>query len=316
MAISRTTQERQTNYGARSHHAEDGRPTPFPLHCLPGWLREMVEAVARSTQTDPAMSAMVSLGLVSAAVARKAQVRRPSSSGADPLNLWVLVIAPSGENKSGVFRDLAKPLESVQTALEDRTLMVASPEVEYPSRQPDEEQRLSRYEKILRNVSGSSTTGAEDHAAGQTLEGVVRVLADAQQRSHPTEPVNFYLRDATPESIFDVMGRQRLGILQASPEGGFSSWIAGSSHRATGQLANLNLAWDGGNIRVNRIARVTRPIHCASLTMVFAPQPDAFETAKRTQLLRRSGYLPRFLVCFPSLRRGTRRADLAGDEAE
>ena len=62
----------------------------FPLHALVPWQRAMVEEAARVTKTDPALAAMVSLGVISGAVARKAVVE-VSPSYSVPLHLWLLI---------------------------------------------------------------------------------------------------------------------------------------------------------------------------------------------------------------------------------
>ncbi len=273
---------------------------PFPVDVLPSWQRDMVQAVARSTQTDEAMAAMLSLGFASAAIARKAVLERPSG-GVDPLNLWVLVIAPSGENKSAVFNALVEPIEAVQTAME------ASQQPGTDTTPPDGPDRQPRPALVRILEDDLFEDAPEDPARGVNLPEVVAGLRAEQDRRYPGVPLNFVTRDITPESVVQMMGDQWLGILQAAPEAGFTS-LLGSSSRATGHLANLNLAWDGGNLRVRRVSRGSTTIHRASLTMVFSPQPDAFRVATANKLLRETGYLSRFLVCFPETRRGTRRA--------
>ena len=77
-------------------------PTPFPLDSLPAWQRSMVEAVATATKSDAAISAMMSLAVLSAAVGRKVVVETDSTM-TPPTNIWVLVVAGTGQKKTPIF---------------------------------------------------------------------------------------------------------------------------------------------------------------------------------------------------------------------
>jgi hypothetical protein len=274
----------------------------------------MVEAVSRSTQTDPAMAATLCLGFTAAAVARRAVLVGPSGRR-DPLHLWVLVVAPSGENKSGAFGPLMAPLDAVQVALEATP---TAAETDPASAEPQALPSRTRWQRLME----AQTDDVLEHAAPPSQLDVAHLLGasawatrdlaaatidTAQRALHPTVQPAFLLQDATPESIFEVMGEQAAAVLQAAPEGGFAGWL-NASPRTTNHLRNLNIAWDGGNIRTGRVGRRTLPIHRAALGLVFSPQPGVLDHTLRNRLIRETGFLPRFLVAYPEPRRGSRRA--------
>jgi replicative DNA helicase len=209
---------------------------PFPIHTLPPWLKNMVSSLAESTQTDDAMSAMFALGLLSSTVARRVVVV-DDAGRSDPLNLWVIVIAASGEGKSSTFNPLIEPIESALTLSAADS---ASPELF--ARHPSHEPRIpTRYERI----NESFQTHSSDEPGSPRLIWVTpEALRNAMWlgldavNAHP----DFIARDATPEALVEQIATQSMGVLQASPEGGFASWIAASGPRAVNQMSNLNLA--------------------------------------------------------------------------
>jgi hypothetical protein len=261
----------------------------------------MVEALARSTQTDPGMAAMFSLGVLSAAVSRRYALQ--TSRGINHLNLWVIVVAESGEGKSSVLGRLTEPLDLIQQAAQS-----ASPDLPRPRIVPPSEP-LSAIDRLLSD--DDIIDGARPAPEVDPDEVLLRMQAE-QERRYPGVPLNFATRDATPQAVAEMLGSQYMPILQASSEGGFSTWISANPGRATGDLATLNMAWDGSSQpAAARVGRDSRPIERACLSMIFAPQRDSFQvaTAGRTgKLLRETGYLARCLYYFPESNIGRRRA--------
>jgi len=70
----------------------------------------MVLAVSAEAQTDPSMAAMFCLAFSSFTVAGSVEIASASGSR-DPLPLWVVVVAESGEGKSRTFNPLIAPLQ-------------------------------------------------------------------------------------------------------------------------------------------------------------------------------------------------------------
>jgi hypothetical protein len=261
----------------------------------------MVDAVARSTQTDVSMSAMVSLAVLSAAVARKAVVRE-SSGRTTPLNLWVLAILEASEGKTPPFRHLMAPLEVVQRRLERPTPAAASSTLSPPNDRP----RPTAWERLLWDDTFENPARLETPQI--TLDEVLAVLMDQQEARHPGVPVQFLTRDVTPAALIELMANQCLGIAQMSAEGGFAAWISTVGGRGLNDLATLNLAWDGEAIRMGRRVQPIPPSHRSALTVGVAVQPSALRQVLSNPQFRGVGYLARFLYCYPEPRRGQTHA--------
>ena len=92
----------------------------FPLHALPGVIRDYVQAVAEHSQTSPDMAAVISLGVQ--AVCLQGKYRVEGTPGYyEPLSLYTVVIAAPGERKSSVMRDMTRFLyEYEQTYLQQQ----------------------------------------------------------------------------------------------------------------------------------------------------------------------------------------------------
>jgi hypothetical protein len=242
------------------------------------------------------MSAMFCLGFTSAAVARRAIISSRSDNDF-PLQLWVLVIASSGANKSAPFHQLCSPFEIVQVAFETGKAP-ASPRSEASPVQP-----RTRYERLRAEVEAPPSAAYLQAASWADLPAVLERCKEAQAHLYPDTPVDFLAFDATPAGLIEQMSQQVLGVVQAAAEGGFASWISGGG-RAAVQLGNLNYAWDGRSIRRGRVNRSSPAVQNATLTMVCSPQTEIFNRLLRNGPIRESGYLPRFLICYPESRQG------------
>src|SRR6185437_14138388 len=82
---------------------------PFPVDCLPPWLRAMVTATAEALQVPVDLPAMLSLALLGTALAKKVDVRVRQGYYV-PLNAYVMVGMESGERKSPAYRAMLAPL--------------------------------------------------------------------------------------------------------------------------------------------------------------------------------------------------------------
>jgi hypothetical protein len=86
---------------------------PFPVAALPEAVADMCRAVSSNMQVPLELPCTVALGVLASCCQRKTVVR----IGADyfePLNLFTLAIAQSGERKSPVFRILTAPVHEAQ----------------------------------------------------------------------------------------------------------------------------------------------------------------------------------------------------------
>ncbi len=92
----------------------DGPPLPsFPVEALPPVLAAYVSAVAESLQIPPDMAAVCALGALSVALQRKFTVR-VNPDWAEPVNLYLLVIADPSERKSPCIKQMIYPIQDYE----------------------------------------------------------------------------------------------------------------------------------------------------------------------------------------------------------
>ena len=81
----------------------------FPVDALPAPLCDWVKTVAENTETPVDMAAVSTLAALSCAVQGKFKIA-PKRSYSEPLNLYILIIAKSGERKSAIVHKMADPI--------------------------------------------------------------------------------------------------------------------------------------------------------------------------------------------------------------
>jgi replicative DNA helicase len=265
-------------------------PIPFPLDSLPEWLRSMVAAVGGATKTDASIAAMMSIAVVSAAVARKAVIYTDSEL-TPPLTLWILVAMGTGQGKSPVFGSLVHPLTLVQRALDAPASSSTPPRASTL-------RRKTNWERLRENPfaeDAPSVTGVE-------MEVAVRTMREEQERAHPGLGVEFLTDDLTPAALVETAGSQVAAIAWLSPEGGFDAWIGGGA-RGTNNMRILNKAWDAADIREGRVGD-RRVAERPCLAMGVMAHPEVIMPVLRNPAMTARGYSYRFLVLVPEARIG------------
>ena len=86
---------------------------PFPVDALPPVLRDYVKAVSETTQTAPDMAGAASLAIFAICTQGKTRIFG-KSDWAEPLNLFVVIIAAPAERKSAVMSLMTAPLEEYE----------------------------------------------------------------------------------------------------------------------------------------------------------------------------------------------------------
>ena len=93
--------------------AQDALP-PFPWETTPPELSNFMETVRDFAETDYALAAVPALAACAVAVGKKFRVS-PKAGWNEPLNLYALTCAVSGERKSAVMKWVTRPLEEYQS---------------------------------------------------------------------------------------------------------------------------------------------------------------------------------------------------------
>lgn len=264
---------------------------PFPTEVFAPAHREMIEEVAESTKSDPAMAAMTSLGVLGAALGGKVAAQLPSGLIARA-HIWVCVGAPSCTGKSEVLKAMTAPIDRVYVAsqaAEPDPSALAPPRVrsayDYLT-EPEEEDPASLAPAI--NVAE-----------------VAEILRARQAVAFPDVPVDFLVNDTTPTRLLDLIGSQEAGVSLFSAESGFERWLMKNSEVAAQDRSTLVAAWDGVRLtrqRMNRRIVLNRP----ALTLVVMMQLEPLHALVHHRGLRSTAFISRFLICQPRSNRGYR----------
>ncbi|WP_431679517.1 YfjI family protein [Kitasatospora sp. KL5] len=257
----------------------------FPTTVLPGWLADMVAAVAEETQTPPDLAGCMALAALSTACGGKAKVT-VRGRWREPVNLYTAVALPPGNRKSAVVAEMIRPLLVVEKALVEQTA-AARAEAEVAA-------------KVARAAAEAATkraaTANPEERRGATAEAIA-LAQRAESMPIPTRP-QLIADDITPEGLATLMADQggRAAIL--SPEGGIFDIMAGR-YSGTPNMEVFLKGHAGDLLRVNRQGRDAQFLDDPALTMGLSVQPEVFRDLANTKGADARGLLARFLYSLP-----------------
>lgn len=268
---------------------DSGPPPQFPTEALPDVLRMFVESTSECTQTPPDLAGTLSLTAMSAACAKKFEVRYLFTQ---PVNLYAVVAMDAGTRKSPVFDTVMAPLRDAEDALQ----IAEGPAIQAAAqRHRLAEQALKKYEDAVVKAGAHDRVAKEAEAAsalayrdslGQ-VPSLPRLLAD----------------DWTPEELVGMLARHEGRLAVMSEEGGLFDNLS----RYNGGVPNLDgilKSHDGGGIRVDRIGREPLRVDSPALTLGLAAQPDVLAGLAKKDGMNGRGLLARFLYALPDLTSG------------
>lgn len=275
----------------------------IPARLLPDWLAAMADAVARSTQTPPAMSVLVALGVLATALQRRYVVSPYGDDYHETLSLFLVVLMVSGTRKTAVLNAMCKPLDRHEKLLRDRA-----------------RGRIAR-NKSAREVARKRIERLTSEAAKAKEDSERESLRAEIQREEEAMPDELFM----PRVYTGNCNAERMqGLLVEN--GGRAAVISDEAD----VLAVMGGLYNGGNAvldvylqgfsgsplrvdRVNRSAYVERP----AITFCLAIQPASLVDLTAPKRFRDSGLLPRFLFALPESNVGRRdvRSHVAIPEA-
>ncbi len=265
----------------------------WPEGSLPKAADAMVAALAKSTQTDPRLAGSIALGVLSGAVAKTANIT-PGNGWMEPVNLWTLAIAETGELKSAIFKCLLGPLHSHERRQADSTRHdrgVAAAE------QRAAVLRLGRAEKAL----------ASDPSATSTAE-VDAAVADVNCVRATTEP-RLITSDPTVHVLPNLLAENRGRIILASAEPSAFDVIGGrwSGNSGREDISSWLSAHSGDDLRVDRLGRDGAHVRSPALTTIITAQPTRLRDLGAVAGSSELGLLGRFMFSLCQTQKGTRR---------
>lgn len=265
---------------------------PFPVEALPGWVADMVGAVATETQTPPDLAGCVALSCLATAAGGRAVVA-VRGRWREPVNLFVAVALPPANRKSAVFAAMLEPLLRAEQVLTDNAAAVVA-----------EAETTARVARAAADRATSKAASCADGAErdGLTAEAVALTQA-ADAATIPPRP-QLIADDATPETAASLLADQggRLAILSA--EGEIFDIIAGRYSR-TPNMGVFLKGHAGDLLKVNRQTRREYIEHPA-LTIGVAIQPAVLTDIAKHKGFEGRGLLARFLYSLPASLLGQR----------
>ena len=213
----------------------------FPVEALPKPIADYVAAVSESTQTPLDMAGALSIAVMSTCLQGKFLVQG-KSDWFEPLNTYVLGIAPPSERKSAVQKLMLKPVNNY--------------EIQYNRKNSGRVESSRMQKRILeRRQKAIEEQMAKGKATQEDLDAIVKEITDFEE----VTPMHIYVDDITTEKLVSVLSANKGRAAIISSEGGIFDTLAGIYTK------NVNIdvmlkGYSGDPIRVDRIGRESESI--------------------------------------------------------
>jgi putative DNA primase/helicase len=268
----------------------------YPLDALPNDLRVVIEEVGAFVKAPISMVSTCAITALAVAIQGIADVRRAAKLEG-PSSLFSLIIADSGERKSTVDNFFSKAIRTYEN---------------------DERERLA--DSIKENRAAIAVWAAR-------REGLLAAIKAAGKRGESTADLEAKMRDhekreparlLVPRLTYSDATSEALawGLHDTWPAAGLLSSEAGTvfgGHSMGGDsvlrnLALLNQLWGAETVQIDRRTGPSYLLKDVRLTVGLQVQEAAFRSflEKTGSLARGSGFMARFLICWPKSTQGTR----------
>ncbi|MFA7265816.1 MAG: DUF3987 domain-containing protein [Candidatus Nanopelagicales bacterium] len=268
----------------------------WPTGCLPPGADEYVSAVAAETCTDPRLAGTIALGVLAGAAARRIEVFPKRGGWSEPVNLWALAIAGTGERKSAVYSRMVKPLQEAESELRDSTAHARSVS---ESEQRAAEARVKHVEQSLARASGGK-------AQGEARAELDAAVAQARQIQDTSDP-QLLSSDLTVQALPGLLARNVGRLIVCSAEPGLFDTLAGRYANGKEDISPILSSHSGDQLVVNRLGREGARVDRPALTMILTVQPARLSDLARIEGSHELGLMGRFMFSVTDSYRGTRK---------
>lgn len=261
---------------------------------LPGWLGDYAGAVAKNTQTPPAMAVMLALSSVATCTAKRFEVAPHGEGYTEPLNVWTATALPPASRKTAVIAAMTAPLSEWEGNEAER---LAPQIMEVNTARKIANKRIEKLEKDAANK-------ADPSAREETKREILQLKRDMVDELR--EP-RLWTGDITPERLQSLLADhgERMAVL--TDEGGIFEVMAGLYSDGRANLDVFLQGHAGKSVRVDRQGR-TAHLQAPALSFGLAIQPAIladFGTGGKRRF-RGNGTLARFLYAVPRSNIGRR----------
>lgn len=286
---SRRAQIHDEHAGGRMN--SETLPPPYPFGAFYLLIKDAAEEVWRNTQAPDAMIAMEFLADMAVATQSLYDVRLPTGQ-IRPLSSNFVVIAESGERKSGVHSRVAKPLYDFDVRMMRKY-----------------EFDLAEYE-LENRIWKSVEAGLQKQITKLTQDGEeideLREKLSAHAANKPLKPRarRIMRQNVTERALMDALEGDGESVAFISDEG--EVIIKGG---ALNQMGVLNKAWDGAPMLTMDRSDGVSVIACnVRVTLSYMVQRQVFKELldRRGVVMRGSGHWARYLIGCPTSTQGTR----------
>jgi len=256
----------------------------FPITIFPKWLQTYCENVAHTQQVPTDMVAMMMLSCFSTACMKKISIE-VSPNWKQDLNLYLLTLAPSGTNKSGVVKVLRKPITDYE---ENYNISNHS---DLQQKKSDWRTATNQLKEIEKELAKPTISDKQS----QTYKAKRNLLIEQLNGQEPTE-MRLLCDDATIEVMAKLMHENGGKLAMIEAEGhGFIQKLQGQ-YSGTSNLDLVLKSDEDPTFRVDRINSERKGflIKNPRMTIGLACQPSIFKNLK--QELHGTGLFARFLI--------------------
>lgn len=277
-------------------------PLPFnqietpelPPELLPGVFGEYAASLSEALQTPPTMAVLFTLSVLGLALQRKFKVSPFGDDYAEPVCVWTVILADTGERKTPLIQRLLKPVLLHEAKLSERMRAEII--------ESDTLRKISQ-----RRAEKLQADAAKEDSAVRRGE-IVREIADlAEQTPEELRPPRFFTGDVTPERLQSMLVEHEGRMAVMSDEGGIFAVLAGLYSGGESVVDVALQSYSGSPVRVDRGSR-TAVIDRPALTFGLGMQPGLLQDmpAGAKRKFRSSGTFARFFFGLPASRIGKR----------
>lgn len=267
----------------------------FPVDCLPLCARAYVESVAQSRQVPIDLPAMLTLGVLAGAAARKFRVYVGNTHDV-PLNIYVTVGMEPGSRKSDTFQDMTFPLLDEQ----QRLIIEKAPQIK------EIRTRIDLIDRRIKHLKEQAAK-ASDEIERRRMEQ--EAIEEEKIKPEPAPyPKLLTGADSTPESIAADLHEQGGKITLIDAEGGELFQILTGRYEGQGR-SNIGIVLQAHGDRqaiISRKGKEPMIIDYPALTMVLTVQPSVIRRMAEKTEFKDRGLLGRFFYALPEVAFGTR----------
>lgn len=266
----------------------DDSVAELPVELLPPVLNAWVKEVARVEQVDPALPAMVALGIISAALGKNPRAKLVGAY-VSTANLFLMAIAPSGGFKTSVMNRGAKALRKIEAEL------LAEWQKQTKPRIMGQIQALELIREELRKKLGG-TRDIPPEIRKQRLEQLA--IQEGELREQLKHEPRLCAEDITPERLAILLDSPTGTVSLVSSEPGDAIATLKGRYRKGGESSDTLLlkGWSLEPCSADRVGRDAVILHEPCLTLTWLVQPCRFETIMEGAVALRGGFLPRLLL--------------------